>query len=65
MSLSTVRVYSVLHALRDATSLARDVPGMAYLEFATEETSISIGPRPDSQPSDVVNRLHVLGMLNL
>ena len=28
---------------------------MAVLEFATEETSISIGLRPDSQPSDVVN----------
>ena len=48
----------MLRALRDATSLARDVPGVAFLEFATEETSISIGPGSDPQPSDVVdNRL--------
>ena len=47
-------VLKVLHALRDATSLARAVPGVAHLEFATEETSISIGPKPDSQPSEVV-----------
>ena len=40
-------------ALRDATSLAQ--PGVAFLEFATEETSIAIGLGSDPQPSDVVD----------